>query len=210
MSKPWPCAPDGDQPVDHVLGQRLAGVVVHGVVGEHLGPARPHLVDLGGELHEVARHARCRAAAGSTTSENRPCRACPNSWKAVRTSSVVISVGRPAGGLGTLRLTTTTGRCRAGATGRRTRPSTRLRAWWAGRTSRTTNSPSVLPSASSTSKTRTSAVVDRQVLALGEGDAVELRRRRRRCRPASTRWSSKYGRRAALSTSYVAARSCAA
>ena len=31
----------GDQPVDDVLGERLARLVVHGVVGEDLGPPAP-------------------------------------------------------------------------------------------------------------------------------------------------------------------------
>ena len=35
---------------------RLAGLVVHGVVREDLGPQHPHLVDLAGELDEVAEH----------------------------------------------------------------------------------------------------------------------------------------------------------
>lgn len=30
--------------------------MVPGVVGQHLGPVRPYLVDLRGELHEIARH----------------------------------------------------------------------------------------------------------------------------------------------------------
>ena len=41
-------------------GMRLAGLEVHGVVGEHLRPQHPHLVDLAGELDEVAEHVRAR------------------------------------------------------------------------------------------------------------------------------------------------------
>ena len=46
------------------LRQRLAGLVVPGVVREDLRPQRPHLVDLGGELDEVARARWCPRAAG--------------------------------------------------------------------------------------------------------------------------------------------------
>src|SRR5690606_24099314 len=46
---------------------------------------------------------------GYFTSENMPCSAWPNSWNVVVTSSHVISVGSPAGGLGTFRWLATTG-----------------------------------------------------------------------------------------------------
>src|SRR5205823_11082467 len=46
---------------------------------------------------------------GYFTFENIPCRAWPNSWNAVRTSSNVNSVGSPAGGFGMLRWFATTG-----------------------------------------------------------------------------------------------------
>ena len=44
------------QLVDELLRHRLARLVMLGVVGEHLGPQHPHLVDLAGELDEVAEH----------------------------------------------------------------------------------------------------------------------------------------------------------
>ena len=46
---------------------------------------------------------------GYFTLENMPCRAWPNSWNRVVTSSQVSSVGSPAGGCGMLRLLVTTG-----------------------------------------------------------------------------------------------------
>ena len=46
---------------------------------------------------------------GYSTSEKKPCRAWPNSWNSVVTSSKVSSVGSPAGGFGTLRWLPTTG-----------------------------------------------------------------------------------------------------
>ena len=51
-------APDrgGVDPVDYLRGQRLVRNVVPGKVRHHLRPEHPHLVDLGGVFHEVARH----------------------------------------------------------------------------------------------------------------------------------------------------------
>src|SRR3546814_5109982 len=46
---------------------------------------------------------------GYLTFENRPCKAWPNSWNIVVTSSKLNSVGSPAEGFGMLRLLTTTG-----------------------------------------------------------------------------------------------------
>ena len=44
-------------PLQQILRDRFTGLVMHRVVGEHLGPGGPHLVHLGGILHEVPRHA---------------------------------------------------------------------------------------------------------------------------------------------------------
>ncbi len=48
----------GADPLDDRAVERLAGLVVAGVVVEHLGPEHPHLVDLARELDEVAVHVR--------------------------------------------------------------------------------------------------------------------------------------------------------
>src|SRR5690606_17427707 len=45
-----------EQRLAQLLGQRLTGAVVARIAREHLRVARPHLVDLGGELDEVAGH----------------------------------------------------------------------------------------------------------------------------------------------------------
>ena len=56
------------------------------IILQHLRPQDPHLVHLAGELDEIAGHA-VPDSRGYRTLENNPCKACPNSWNRVRTSS---------------------------------------------------------------------------------------------------------------------------
>ena len=43
--------------LQQLLRDRFAGLVVHRVVGQHLGPGGPHLVYLRGIFHKIPRHA---------------------------------------------------------------------------------------------------------------------------------------------------------
>ena len=94
---------------DDLGRQRLAGLDVPGVILQDLRPQDPHLVHLAGVLDEIARHIGSRTTAGSVTWENKPCRAWPNSWNSVRTSSRLSRAGSPAAGRGRLSTLTTTG-----------------------------------------------------------------------------------------------------
>ena len=146
MSKPWPCARDATSRSTTSCGQRLAGLVVDGVAGEHLGPPGPHLVDLGGELHEVARHrgavqprvARRRRTARAARGRTRGRRCGPRRWSS--------APGWPGGGFGHVEADHhDRPACRAGATGRRT-PSIQAPPRLVGRANQSqTNSPSGRP-----------------------------------------------------------------
>ena len=97
VSKPWPCA--ARTPTSRSTtscGERLAGLVVDGVVRDDLGPPGPHLVDLARGTRRSRAAPRCPAAAGRR--RRRTARAARGRTRgsAVRTSSMVISAGWPA------------------------------------------------------------------------------------------------------------------
>ena len=89
--------------VDQRLRDRLAGLVVHRIVLQHIGIERPVLVELRRE--SPPSRARCwrPRAWDICRSPNRPCSAWPNSWNIVVTSSKLIRARLPGGGLGEVR-----------------------------------------------------------------------------------------------------------
>ena len=81
-------------------GHGLAGLVVLGKMIEHRRIAGPMLVELRGKLDEIARRRASRRGVGYVVLANMPCKAWPNSWNIVVTSSKLSSAGSPGGGLG--------------------------------------------------------------------------------------------------------------
>ncbi len=123
--------------------------------------------------------------------ENRPCSAWPNSWKSVSTSSRSSSVGSPGGGFGDVEVVDHDG---LRAEQRRlvdegVHPRAAALGLARVEVERGTG-PARLPSASKHLEDPHVRVVAGQVVPLGEGDAVELgrpRRRRRRAAPGPAR-----------------------
>ena len=128
-AKPWLNASDAWSFSTTSRGERLAGVDVAGVRVEDLGPVDPHLVDLAGELDEVAEDVRAREVRVGDRREQ----AVQGVAELVeeRRDLVEREERRHAGrGLGHVEVVDDDRlACRAGATARRSSSSTRRRAW---------------------------------------------------------------------------------
>ena len=174
---------------------------VPGVVLQDLRPEDPHLVDLAGVLDEVARH----VGAGQPRVGDLGEQAVQRVAELVEQGADLVQGeqgGLAGGGSRQVEHVDHHRReCRTGTTGRRSCSSRRRRACPRGRSSRPGTARSAMPSASRDLPHPHVRVVADEVGPGHHLDAVQPARPRRHP-SCSTRSRSKYGRRAAVSTSY--------